>query len=65
VYLLIRKRAVLRYTWRLLAGYRLPAGKQAGILTYRQTKVNKKRGIFLKKSLFRPLPACPFTQGWA
>jgi len=26
-------RAVLRYIYRLLAGYRLPAGKYAGILT--------------------------------
>jgi len=29
---------------RLLAGYRLPAGKYAGILTDFQTKVNKKNG---------------------
>jgi len=42
VYLLIRKRAVLRYIWRLLAGYRLPADKHAGILTEIQTKVKKK-----------------------
>jgi len=33
VYLLIRKRAVLRYIYGFLAGYRLPAGKYAGILT--------------------------------
>jgi len=43
VYLLIRKRAVLRYIRRLLAGYRLPAGKHEGILTDFQTKVNKKK----------------------
>jgi len=39
VYLLIRKRAGLRYVRRLLAGYRLPSGKYAGILTDIQTKV--------------------------
>jgi len=39
----IRKRAVLRYIRRLLAGCRLPTGKYAGILTEIQTKVKKKR----------------------
>jgi len=34
---------------RLLAVYRLPAGKQMGILTHFQTKVNKKNG---QKALF-------------
>jgi len=34
---------------RLLAGCRLPSGKQARILTYFQTKVNKKKA---KKALF-------------
>jgi len=43
VYLLILRRAVLRYIRRLLAGYRLPAGKHAGILTEIQTKVKGKR----------------------
>ena len=33
-------RAELRGFFRLLAGYRLPAGKQVGILTGFQTKVN-------------------------
>jgi len=41
--------AVLRYIWRLLAGYRLPAGKHTGILTDFQTKVKKKT---TKKALF-------------
>jgi len=49
VYLLILRRAVLRYIWRLLAGYRLPTGKHAGILTEIQTKVNQKMA---KKALF-------------
>jgi len=42
VYLLIRKRAVLRYIRRLLAGYVCLAAKHTGILTYFQTKVKKK-----------------------
>jgi hypothetical protein len=33
-YLLIQKRAVLRYICRLLAGCSLPSGKHRGILTY-------------------------------
>jgi hypothetical protein len=49
------KLAGLRYICRLRAGYRLPAGKQVGILTESQTKVNKKNG---QKSTFlgRPFP---------
>jgi hypothetical protein len=48
VYLLIRKRAVLRYIYRLRAVYvslLAPKGraKHVGILTYFQTKVNKIR----------------------
>ena len=33
----------MSFYFRLRAGYRLPAGKHAGILTHFQTKVNKKR----------------------
>jgi len=53
VYLLIRKRAVLRYIYRLRAGYRLPAGKYAGILTYFQTKVKKKRAQGIRAQVTR------------
>jgi len=42
VYLLIQRRAVLRYIWRLLASSSLPSGKHTCILTYYQTIVNKK-----------------------
>jgi hypothetical protein len=62
VYLLIRKRAVLRYIRCLRAGYRLPAGKHAGILTHFRTKVNKKTQkstfwspFFLLKSKLYPV----------
>jgi hypothetical protein len=44
VYLLIRKRAGLRYIRRLLASSSLPSGKQVSILTYFQTEVKKKMG---------------------
>jgi len=59
VYLLILRRAVLRYIWRppqgkgqATGGLRLPAGKQSGILTEIQTKVNKK---MTKNALFLPV----------
>jgi len=51
VYLLIRKRAVLRYIRRLLAAYRLSADKHVGILTYYQKKSTKKTD---KNALFCP-----------
>jgi hypothetical protein len=56
VYLLIRKRAVLRYICRLLAGCSLPSGKHRGILTYIQIKVKNFSGYLAQLLRYTALP---------
>jgi len=56
VYLLIRKRAYLRYIFRLLAAFVSLLANIVGILTSYLTQINKKMVLLGKISIFRTVP---------